>query len=48
VLNIIAIPNWGAVGAAGVALFSEWLLLLILYPQARRALKARQRDYVNV
>ncbi len=37
-LNLYAIPRWSYVGAAAVALFSEWLLLAILYPQARRAL----------
>jgi O-antigen/teichoic acid export membrane protein len=37
-LNLYAIPRWSYVGAAAVALLSEWLLLAILYPQARRAL----------
>jgi O-antigen/teichoic acid export membrane protein len=40
VLNLYAIPRWSYVGAAAVALLSEWLLLTILYPQARRALAA--------
>lgn len=31
VLNLYAIPRWSYVGAAAVALFSEWLLLAILY-----------------
>lgn len=38
ILNLFAIPRWSYVGAAAVALLSEWLLLAILYPQARRAL----------
>jgi O-antigen/teichoic acid export membrane protein len=38
ILNLYAIPRWSYVGAAAVALLSEWLLLAILYPQARRAL----------
>ena len=37
-LNLYAIPRWSYVGAAAVALLSEWLLLVILYPQARLAL----------
>jgi O-antigen/teichoic acid export membrane protein len=37
-LNLYAIPRWSYLGAAAVALFSEWLLLAILYPQARQAL----------
>jgi O-antigen/teichoic acid export membrane protein len=37
--NLIAIPRWSYLGAAGVALASEWLLWAILYGQARRALK---------
>jgi len=37
--NLVAIPRWGYLGAAGVALASEWLLWAILYGQARRALK---------
>jgi O-antigen/teichoic acid export membrane protein len=43
VLNLYAIPRWSYVGAAAVALFSEWLLLAILYPQARRALSVSRR-----
>lgn len=39
-LNLVAIPRWGIVGAAGVALLTEWLLVLLLYPQARHALRA--------
>jgi O-antigen/teichoic acid export membrane protein len=39
--NLIAIPRWGHLGAAGVALASEWLLWAILYGQARRALNGR-------
>jgi O-antigen/teichoic acid export membrane protein len=38
VLNVAVIPRWGGLGAGGVALLSEWLLLTLLYPQARRAL----------
>jgi O-antigen/teichoic acid export membrane protein len=37
-LNLIVIPRWSYLGAAAVALFSEWLLVMLLYPQARRAL----------
>lgn len=37
-LNLIVIPRWSYLGAAAVALFSEWLLVVLLYPQARRAL----------
>jgi O-antigen/teichoic acid export membrane protein len=37
-LNLVAIPRWSFMGAAAVALFSEWLLLAVLYSQARRAL----------
>ncbi len=40
VLNVVTIPRWGAMGAGGVALLSEWLLLALLYPQARWALRA--------
>ncbi len=40
-LNVAVIPRWGGLGAGGVALLSEWLLLMLLYPQARRALKAK-------
>jgi O-antigen/teichoic acid export membrane protein len=39
-LNLFAIPRWGSVGAAAVALFSEWLLAGSLYLLARRALVA--------
>jgi O-antigen/teichoic acid export membrane protein len=45
VLNLYAIPRWSYVGAAAVALFSEWLLLAILYPLARRALAASRPPY---
>jgi O-antigen/teichoic acid export membrane protein len=38
VLNLIVIPRWSYLGAAAVALFSEWLLVALLYPQARSAL----------
>ena len=38
ILNLYAIPRWSYVGAAAVALLSEWLLVAILHPQARRAL----------
>jgi O-antigen/teichoic acid export membrane protein len=38
VLNLVAIPRWSFMGAAAVALFSEWLLVAVLYPWARRAL----------
>jgi O-antigen/teichoic acid export membrane protein len=37
-LNLLAIPRWGIVGAAGVALLSECLLAGALCVQARRAL----------
>lgn len=37
-LNLFVIPRWGFVGAAAVALVSEWLLLVLLYPQAARGL----------
>jgi O-antigen/teichoic acid export membrane protein len=43
-LNIFVIPRWGGLGAGAVALLSEWLLLALLIPQARRALRARQRE----
>jgi Na+-driven multidrug efflux pump len=38
-LNLYVIRRWGIVGAAAVALFSEWLLLALLYPQAARSLR---------
>jgi O-antigen/teichoic acid export membrane protein len=38
VLNLIVIPRWSFLGAAAVALASEWLLLVLVYPQAYRAL----------
>jgi O-antigen/teichoic acid export membrane protein len=38
VLNLIVIPRWSYLGAAAVALFSEWLLVTLVYPQARSAL----------
>ena len=38
-LNLIVIPRWSYLGAAAVALASEWLLWGLLYPQARRALR---------
>jgi O-antigen/teichoic acid export membrane protein len=38
ILNLYAIQRWSYVGAAAVALLSEWLLVAILYPQASRAL----------
>jgi O-antigen/teichoic acid export membrane protein len=37
-LNLIAIPRWSYLGAAAVALTSEWLLATALYAQGRRAL----------
>jgi O-antigen/teichoic acid export membrane protein len=37
-LNLVVIPRWSYLGAAAVALFSEWLLVALLYPQARSAL----------
>lgn len=37
-LNLIVIPRWSYLGAAAVALSSEWLLVALLYPQARSAL----------
>jgi O-antigen/teichoic acid export membrane protein len=39
-LNSYAIPRWSHVGAAAVALSSEWLLAAILYAQALPALDA--------
>jgi O-antigen/teichoic acid export membrane protein len=39
-LNLVVIPRWSYVGAAAVALLSEWLLVAVLYSQARRALGA--------
>jgi O-antigen/teichoic acid export membrane protein len=45
VLNLYAIPRWSYAGAAAVALLSEWLLLAILYPQARRALAVSIPSY---
>jgi O-antigen/teichoic acid export membrane protein len=47
IFNIIVIPRWGGLGAGGVALFSEWLLLLLLYPQARRVLQAAKIERVG-
>ena len=41
-LNLVAIPTWGIMGAAAVALFSEWLLVAMLLPQAHRALRTRR------
>ncbi|MEJ2737440.1 MAG: flippase [Anaerolineae bacterium] len=43
-LNLIVIPHWSYWGAAVVALFSEWLLVGLLYPQARRALANQETD----
>ncbi len=37
-LNLLVIPRWSYLGASAVALFSEWLLWGLLYPQARHAL----------
>jgi O-antigen/teichoic acid export membrane protein len=37
-LNLFVIPRWSFVGAAAVALFSEWLLAAIPYTRARRVL----------
>lgn len=45
VLNLYAIPRWSYVGAAAVALLSEWLLVAALYPQARGALYALEAAY---
>ena len=42
-LNLVAIPRWSYAGAAGVALCTEWLLALVLYPQAWRALESASR-----
>jgi O-antigen/teichoic acid export membrane protein/protein-L-isoaspartate O-methyltransferase len=41
-LNVAVIPRWGGRGAGAVALLSEWLLLVLLYPQARRALEGKK------
>jgi O-antigen/teichoic acid export membrane protein len=43
-LNLFVIPRWSFVGAAAVALGSEWLLAAILYPRARRALISPSRS----
>jgi O-antigen/teichoic acid export membrane protein len=45
VLNLHAIPRWSYVGAAGVALLSEWLLVAVLFPQARGALHRPKAAY---
>jgi O-antigen/teichoic acid export membrane protein len=45
VLNLYAIPRWSYVGAAGVALLSEWLLVAVLYPQAHRAMYRSKLAY---
>jgi O-antigen/teichoic acid export membrane protein len=37
-LNLVVIPRWSYLGAAVVALGTEWLLVALLYPQARSAL----------
>ncbi|HSR34457.1 MAG TPA: flippase [Anaerolineae bacterium] len=37
-LNLVVIPRWSYLGAAVVALLTEWLLVALLYPQAWRAL----------
>jgi O-antigen/teichoic acid export membrane protein len=37
-LNLVVIPRWSIVGAASVALLTEWLLVALLYPQARHSL----------
>ncbi len=37
-LNLLVIPRWSYRGAAVVTLFSEWLLLLLLYPRTRQTL----------
>jgi O-antigen/teichoic acid export membrane protein len=37
-LNLVVIPRWSIVGAASVALLTEWLLVALLYPQARQSL----------
>ncbi|MGD9404384.1 MAG: flippase [Anaerolineae bacterium] len=42
VLNVALIPRWSYWAAAAVALLCEWLLAGLLYPQARRALAARE------
>jgi O-antigen/teichoic acid export membrane protein len=39
-LNLVVIPRWSYLGAAVVALASEWLLWVLLYPQASQALAA--------
>ena len=38
-LNVALIPRWSGLGAGVAALLSEWLLLALLYPLARRALE---------
>ena len=47
-LNVALIPRWGGLGAGAVALLSEWLLLTLLYPQARRALSAELETCAGV
>jgi len=42
-LNVVAIPRWGYLGAAAVALLSGWLLCATLYPQASQALNSKSR-----
>jgi O-antigen/teichoic acid export membrane protein len=37
-LNLAVIPRWSYLGCAWVAVFTEWLLVALLYPLARRAL----------
>jgi O-antigen/teichoic acid export membrane protein len=44
-LNLFIIPRWSFVGAAAVALGSEWLLATSLYPLARRALARSKTEH---
>ena len=40
-LNLMVIPRWSYLGCAWVAVLTEWLLVGLLYPLARRALAAQ-------
>jgi O-antigen/teichoic acid export membrane protein len=46
-LNMLVIPRWSYLGAAAVALGSEWLLCCLLYPQARRSLTAATKPILR-
>jgi SAM-dependent methyltransferase len=39
-LNLWVVPRWSYLGVSGVALFSAWLLWMLLYVQAHRAVRA--------